>query len=596
MSPIPALMGVLLSLAMAEDNPNFDLSQIPRFKLAALEPLAGVKHGSSDLHTPMKDVKDGPGENASFNDPQDLVLLPDGKGLLVWEWRADAVRRIDPKSQRVTTLFGPDWVVDGKPLTRRWKGKSMAYLPSLDALFLSGDPILRVDLKTGRTSSLGIKGDVAADPAGNRLFVRYTDWQSYLKTGSKFGLLDAASGKLTFLAGGEEAGDSDGAGPTAGFRGVESMSVDPQTGQLYILEFVDGGRSRIRRMDPSGRTETVGKVPGRQRLMAFVVDSREGYLYGFTSGNSLLRLSLKGLAVTGRTELRPPMEGYVVAAIRGERPGEVFATDGMFGLRVWRLGLDLAAQRASESRLPAVAVRLEDAVPGGPCALEVSFTTPPGADIPAGRGSLTLALGRSGLVVPPDIGPDRVRVALGGGAPASPAIVAPAPDGTLRLVPDEAVPAGTRVAVSFRKGVLTCQKKREGGKRIGAWTSAHPHRVWSQGYAIGRWRSGLAYVEGEPGDVLTEVLGDVPHVDSIRPGDFIGPFATHRLMLSFKEGTTVGEANDVLAHIRAKLIGTIASIGVLTLRIPGPMDEAVAWLDKRPKVETAAPDALLGPG
>lgn len=594
MSTIIALASVFLGLAMAEDNPNFDLSMAPRFTLAALEPLAGVKHGSSDLHTPIKDIKDGPGENASFNDPQDLVLLPDGKGLLVWEWRAEVVRRIDPKTQRVSTLFGPDWTVDGKPLTRRWKGKSMAYLASHDALFLSGDPILRVDRKTGRASSLGLKGDVAADPAGDRLYVRYTDWQSYLKTGSKFGLLDPASGKLTYLAGGEDAGDSDGAGPAAAFRHVESMSVDPLTGRLYILEFVDGGRSRIRRMDPSGRTETVGKVPGRQRLRSFLVDSREGYLYGFT-GYSLLRMSLKGLAVTGSTLLRPPMEGDVAAAVWGERPGEIFATNGMYGLKVWRLALDLAAQRVSENRLPAVAVRLEDAVPGQPCALEVSFTTPPGADIPAGSGSLTLALGRSGLVVPADIGPDWVKVAVGGGAPSSPGIVAPAPDGTLRLVLDEAVPAGTRVAVSFRAGVLTCQKKQEGGKRIGAWTSAHPHRVWSKGYAIGNWRPGLTYVEGEPGDVLAEVLGDIPHVDTLRPGDFIGPFAAHRLMLSFKPGTTVGEANEVLAHIRAKVIGTISSIGVVALRIPGSMDEAIAWLDKHPKVETAAPDALLGP-
>jgi len=261
------LMLALLIPAMAEDRPYFDLSQIPRFELAGLEPLAGVKHGSSDLHSPTKDIKDGPGENTSFNDPQALVLLPDGRGLLILEWRADVVRRMDMKTQRVSTLFGPDWVVDGKRLPRRQKHKTMAYIPSLDALIVSGEPILRVDLKTGKTASLGLSGDVAA--GAGRLFVSYRDWQSYKKTGSKFGLLDPASGALTFLAGGEEAGDADGVGAAASFGGVTDMFVDPDTGRLYILE----NRGGFRRLDPaSGKVETVGRPPGRQSLTSFFVD------------------------------------------------------------------------------------------------------------------------------------------------------------------------------------------------------------------------------------------------------------------------------------------------------------------------------------
>ncbi|MBI5596725.1 MAG: hypothetical protein HY928_11595, partial [Elusimicrobia bacterium] len=182
-----------------------------------------------------------------------------------------------------------------------------------------------------------------------------------------------------------------------------------------------------------------------------------------------------------------------------------------------------------------------------------------------------------------------------GGAPAAPTLLAQAPDGSLRLVWGEAVTAGSRVVVNFRKGLLTCQKAREGGKRVAAWTSAHPHRVLSKGYAIGPWRSGLSRIEGEPDDLLVEVLGEIPHDDAVRPGDFVGPFAAHRLMLTFREGTTVADANEVLAHLQGTVIGTIDSIGVVGLRIPGSMGEALTWLQSHPKVAIAAPDAMMGP-
>lgn len=595
MTRIAAALTAFLGLAMAEQNENFDLSQAPRFKLEAVEPLAGTRHGSSNLQDPAADMKDGPGENASFNDPQALVLLPDGKGLLVWEWRADAVRRIDMRTQRVTTVSGPGWAVGGRPLVRRWHGKSMAYLPSADALFLGGDPVIEVDLGSGRASSLGLKGEVAADPRRNRLFVRYTERDHYLKTGSKFGLLDPVSGAVAFLAGGEEAGDADGSGAAAGFRGVEDMGVDPESGDLYVLELVKGRRNRFRRISPSGRTETVGMVPGRQRLMTFVVDGRAGYVYGFTTGKSLLRMSLKGLAVTGWAELHPPMEGYAVTAVRGERPGEFYAADGMFGQKVWRLSLDMADQRLSEGRLPSVSVRLADASPGAASALAVEFATPPGADLPAGRGSISIGLRRSGLVVPASIGPDAVTVAVGGGAPAAPALVAPGADGTLRLVLKETVPAGSRVVVEFRKGVLACQDAREGGKRIAVWTSAHPQPRLSKGYAIGPWRSGLTRVEGDPDDLVSEVLGDIPISDTVRPGDFEGPFSTRRLMVSFKPDATVADANEVLAHIQGTVIGSIDVVGMVSVRIPGGMGQALEWLSRHPKVAAAAPDALMVP-
>jgi sugar lactone lactonase YvrE len=107
---------------------------------------------------------DGPGDQAQFNGPHDLLVGPDGQ-----VWVADTfnnvVRKIDPKTRRVTRVAGTGkkaYSGDGGPAVQADFGGiySIAFDPRKERLFM-------VDLDNRRIRVLAVKTGVVTTFAGN---------------------------------------------------------------------------------------------------------------------------------------------------------------------------------------------------------------------------------------------------------------------------------------------------------------------------------------------------------------------------------------------------------------------------------------------
>lgn len=97
-------------------------------------------------------------------------------------------------------------------------------------------------------------------------------------------LVDVVNGKVLTLAGAPDAGDEDGEPSKARFRLPSGLAVDG-LGNVYVA---DTGNSAVKRVDPTGRTETVARTPGLGP--SDVAVGADGALYVTdTAGHAVLR-------------------------------------------------------------------------------------------------------------------------------------------------------------------------------------------------------------------------------------------------------------------------------------------------------------------
>lgn len=185
---------------LVADYDNHLLRKVDAFGLRSVSTLAGSKKG----------YLDGPGQEAQFSAPNDLVV--DGNGnVFVTEFNNHAVRKIAPNGV-VSTLAGNG--------TRGWQDGAGAEA--------------RFDFPAGLT----------IDPEGN-LYVTEAYGHRVRKV--------SPGGWVTTVAGTNRSGFADGRGSAALFNSPDAITIDG-LGNLYVSE---NGNHAIRKIDPQGNVSTV---------------------------------------------------------------------------------------------------------------------------------------------------------------------------------------------------------------------------------------------------------------------------------------------------------------------------------------------------
>lgn len=239
--------------------------------------------------------RDGTSAEARFNRPYGVAVRRDAS-IIVADTGNHRIRLVTSTGV-VTTLAGNGvpGSVDGDGTQATFHSPFSVAVTALDEVVVAdtGNHRLRLIDRTGKVSTLAGSSvgfadgelsraafngptDVAIDRFG-RIYV--ADIRNHA-----IRVVDLAHGKVLTLAGAPEAGDEDGEPSTARFRLPSGLAVD-NLGNVYVA---DTGNSAVKRVESTGRTETVARTPGLGP--SDVAVGPDGALYiTDTTGHTVLR-------------------------------------------------------------------------------------------------------------------------------------------------------------------------------------------------------------------------------------------------------------------------------------------------------------------
>jgi DNA-binding beta-propeller fold protein YncE len=210
------------------------------------------------------------GTYAAFYNPYGIAISPDGTTLYVADYSNNVIRKVVISTGVVTTLAG-----QGPPASGGFTNAG-----------------------TGAASQFNSPAGIVVDPTNTYIYVS-DDGNSAIRR------ITISNGATSTLAGGTTVGYLDGTGSTAQFNAPTRMTIDPLTGNLYVL---DAGNYVIRKVTPGGVVTTVigtyntpayytGAAPGKILVSGYDNSSdvglavRGGYLY-FGEVNAIMRVPL----------------------------------------------------------------------------------------------------------------------------------------------------------------------------------------------------------------------------------------------------------------------------------------------------------------
>lgn len=187
---------------------------------------------------------DGPGLEAKFYEPYDLVVAPSGV-IFVADTHTNRIRKITPDGQ-VSTLAGTSqWgLADGIGSAAQFKTLVGIDLMQNGNLVVADDHRVRVVTPAGDVSTLAGSTDGYADDTGNLAMFNQIQDVAAGRDGSIY-VADGVNtrirkitpdGKVTTLAGSSISGSSDGLGVQAQFSRPAGLSFSPN-GSLLVTQF-----------------------------------------------------------------------------------------------------------------------------------------------------------------------------------------------------------------------------------------------------------------------------------------------------------------------------------------------------------------------
>lgn len=250
---------------------------------------------------------DGPGAEARFSDPFDIVIDRRGTMFVSDAGQSDRIRRVAPDG-RVTTLAGSrPGFVDGTGVVARFRTPSGMAIDAEGRVYVAdtGNHAIRRVMPDGLVTTVagdGTPGDrdgpaatarfrgpmgVAVDAAGN-VFVADTYNDRIRRI--------APDGNVTTVAGGSGPGFRDGFGERVRFDTPTDVVVAP-SGDLYVA---DAGNDAIRRITPDRRVTTFGfpaighdRFPMLYRPIGLAVTA-DRFLYATDRRGYIVQLSPDG--------------------------------------------------------------------------------------------------------------------------------------------------------------------------------------------------------------------------------------------------------------------------------------------------------------
>lgn len=259
---------------------------------------------------------DGPGSEASFNQPAGLALFPDGRTLLVGDISNARVRSIDLSTNTVSTLAGstPGYV-DGPLATALFAAVGdVVVAPDATKVYVAdgGLNLIRViDLYAGSVSTLAGSGDPAfADGVGATAAFAFPYGLDVTRDGStllvadflnnRIRSVDVGSGAVTTLAGsgstsgfgcvmatmppGSSCGAfADGTGAAAAFNWPASGTLTPDDAYYIVADYFNQKVRAVRRA--TGEVSTLAFLDGSDTAAGYagpadvVVSPDGGTLY-----------------------------------------------------------------------------------------------------------------------------------------------------------------------------------------------------------------------------------------------------------------------------------------------------------------------------
>ncbi|MFK8110857.1 MAG: hypothetical protein AB8B91_01565 [Rubripirellula sp.] len=254
----------------------------------------------------------GPADQASFNWPHEVRVDADGN-LFIADTRNHAIRRVDGKTQIVTTLAGngtAGFAGEGEAGSNAQFNQPHSVVLDGSGGLLIADTInhrlRRLDLNTGVVSTISGTGErklptEGADAASAPLFgprslaVDANSIWIVLREGNSIWRIDRKTNQLHRVAGTGKKGYSGDGGPPleATFRGPKGLTIDTQQRVLVV----DTENHAIRRIDlKQNRIETV--MGGTRAKQTFQLKRPHGIAYsdalGFLVGDSENHRVLQG--------------------------------------------------------------------------------------------------------------------------------------------------------------------------------------------------------------------------------------------------------------------------------------------------------------
>lgn len=215
----------------------------------------------------------GPATAADMSEPYE-IRFDAGGNLFFVDMVANVVRRIDAKTQIITTVAGngsKGFSGDGGPAVKaQFSSPHSIALDGKGGLYIAdilNHRIRKVDLQSGIITTIAGTGDKKppadqSKAAGNpmvgprALFIDGDTMWIALREGHSVWKLNLADGVLHFVAGTGKPGFTDGPGKTATFNGPKGIAVGPD-GFVYVM---DTENHAARRIDP--KTNTVSTIAG----------------------------------------------------------------------------------------------------------------------------------------------------------------------------------------------------------------------------------------------------------------------------------------------------------------------------------------------
>jgi len=207
----------------------------------------------------------GPALRASFNLPHELRFDRAGN-LFIVDMQNHAVRRVDAKTQVITTVVGtgkPGYSGDGGPANQAQLNQphSIQFDPAGDLFIcdIRNNVIRRVDLRTGVISTFAGTGKAGETPDGAPLvgtplrgprsldFDRDGNLWLATREGNQVFKLDRKAGKIIHVAGtGAKGFTGDGGAPKlATLNGPKGIALDPVNNDVYLVDTENHAIRRI---------------------------------------------------------------------------------------------------------------------------------------------------------------------------------------------------------------------------------------------------------------------------------------------------------------------------------------------------------------
>ena len=207
----------------------------------------------------------GPAIAASFNQPHELRFDRAGN-LFIVDMQNHAVRRIDARTQVITTLAGngrPGYSGDGGPAHQAQLAQphSIQFDPAGDLFIcdIRNHVIRRIDMKTGVISTFAGTGQAGDTPHGAPLrgtplrgprsldFDRDGNLWLATREGNQVFKLDRQAGRILHMAGtGKKGFTGDGGDPRlATLNGPKGIALDPLNNDVYLVDTENHAIRRI---------------------------------------------------------------------------------------------------------------------------------------------------------------------------------------------------------------------------------------------------------------------------------------------------------------------------------------------------------------